>query len=159
MNLFNLINKKKMISNFDPVQILIVEDNPNDAELTLRALRKHNLLNEVYIAEDGQEALDFVFCEGKFASRNISSPLKVIFLDLKLPKISGLEVLERIKSNPKTKKLPVVIVTSSKEDPDIKAAYQLGTNGYVVKPVDFNDFIKVIQNTGLFWLLVNESPK
>ena len=148
-----------MVNNFDPVQILIVEDNPYDAELTLRALRKHNLVNEVYVAEDGQEALDFLFCEGKFASRNISSPLKVIFLDLKLPKISGLEVLKRIKSNPKTKKLPVVIVSSSKEDPDIKAAYELGTNGYVVKPVDFNDFIKVIQNTGLFWLLVNEVPR
>ena len=148
-----------MVNNFDPVQILIVEDNPYDAELTLRALRKHNLVNEVYVAEDGQEALDFLFCEGKFASRNISSPLKVIFLDLKLPKISGLEVLKRIKSNPKTKKLPVVIVSSSKEDPDIKAAYELGTNGYVVKPVDFNDFIKVIQNTGLFWLLVNVAPK
>jgi two-component system response regulator len=139
-----------MVNNFDPVQILIVEDNPYDAELTLRALRKHNLVNEVYVAEDGQEALDFLFCEGKFASRNISSPLKVIFLDLKLPKISGLEVLKRIKSNPKTKKLPVVIVSSSKEDPDIKAAYELGTNGYVVKPVDFSDFIKVMQNTGLF---------
>jgi two-component system response regulator len=148
-----------MVNNFDPVQILIVEDNPYDAELTLRALRKHNLVNEVYVAEDGQEALDFLFCEGKFASRNISSPLKVIFLDLKLPKISGLEVLKKIKSNPDTKKLPVVIVTSSKEDPDIKAAYELGTNGYVVKPVDFSDFIKVMQNTGLFWLLVNEVPK
>jgi two-component system response regulator len=148
-----------MMKNIDPVQILIVEDNPNDAELTLRALRKHNLINEVYVAEDGQEALDFIFCEGKFSSRNLSNPLKVIFLDLKLPKISGLEVLSRIKSNPKTKKLPVVIITSSKEDPDIKAAYELGTNGYVVKPVDFNDFINVMQNTGLFWLLVNEAPK
>lgn len=148
-----------MINNFSPVQILIVEDNPNDAELTLRALKKHNLVNEVYVAEDGQEALDFVFCCGEFEERNISMPLKVIFLDLKLPKIGGLEVLKRIKSDPKTKKLPVVIVTSSKEDPDIKAAYDLGANGYVVKPVDFSDFIKVMQNTGLFWLLVNEAPK
>jgi two-component system response regulator len=148
-----------MINNFDPVQILVVEDNPNDAELTLRALKKHNLINEVYVAEDGKEALDFVFCEGKFAERNISSPLKVIFLDLKLPKISGLEVLKRIKSDPITKHLPVVIVTSSKEDPDIKTAYGLGANSYVVKPVDFNDFIKVMQNTGLFWLLVNETHK
>jgi two-component system response regulator len=148
-----------MINHFHAVQILIVEDNPNDAELTLRALKKHNLVNEVYIAEDGQEAIDFVFCDGKFEDRNNSLPLKVIFLDLQLPKISGLEVLKRIKSDPKTKKLPVVIVTSSKEDPDIKAAYELGANGYVVKPVDFNDFIKVMQHTGLFWLLVNESPK
>ena len=147
------------MKNYDPVQILIVEDNPNDAELTIRALKKHNLANEVYIAEDGEEAIDFIFAKGKFASRSKAKPLKVIFLDLKLPKISGLEVLEKIKSDPSTKKLPVVIITSSKEDPDIKAAYALGTNGYVVKPVDFNDFVKVMQNTGLFWLLVNESPK
>jgi two-component system, response regulator len=147
------------MKNYDPVQILIVEDNPNDAELTLRALKKHNLANEVYIAEDGEEAIDFIFANGKFASRNLSRPLKVIFLDLKLPKISGLEVLKKIKSDPTTKKLPVVIITSSKEDPDIKAAYELGTNGYVVKPIDFNDFIKAMQNTGLFWLLVNEAPK
>ena len=148
-----------MIKNFDPVQILIVEDNPNDAELTMRALKKHNLINEVYIAQDGKEALDFIFSEGEFKSRNVARPLKVIFLDLKLPKISGLEVLTRIKSDPRTKKLPVVIVTSSKEDPDIKGAYDLGANGYVVKPVDFNAFVKVMQNTGLFWLLVNEPPK
>ena len=147
------------MKNYDPVQILIVEDNPNDAELTIRALKKHNLANEVYIAEDGEEAIDFIFAQGKFASRSKAKPLKVIFLDLKLPKISGLEVLEKIKSDPSTKKLPVVIITSSKEDPDIKAAYALGTNGYVVKPVDFNDFVKVMQNTGLFWLLVNEAPK
>jgi two-component system response regulator len=147
------------MKNYDPVQILIVEDNPNDAELTIRALKKHNLANEVYIAEDGEEAIDFIFAKGKFASRSKAKQLKVIFLDLKLPKISGLEVLEKIKSDPSTKKLPVVIITSSKEDPDIKAAYALGTNGYVVKPVDFNDFVKVMQNTGLFWLLVNEAPK
>ena len=147
------------MKNFDPVEILIVEDNANDAELTIRALRKHNLANEVYVAEDGQEALDFIFCKGKFASRNITKYLKVVFLDLKLPKISGLEVLDKIKSNPKTKKLPVVVVSSSKMDPDIKAAYELGANSYVVKPVDFNDFIIAMQNTGLFWLLVNESPK
>lgn len=147
------------MKNYDPVEILIVEDNPNDSELTLRALKKHNLANEIYVAEDGEEALDFIFAKGKFTSRSHSKPLKVIFLDLKLPKISGLEVLEKIKSDPSTKKLPVVIITSSKEDPDIKAAYDLGTNGYVVKPVDFNDFVKVMQNTGLFWLLVNEAPQ
>jgi len=148
-----------MNTNYDPVQILIVEDNPGDAELTMRALKKHNLINEVYIARDGKEALDFIFSEGEFKDRNSGRPLKVIFLDLKLPKLSGLEVLTRIKADPRTKKLPVVIVTSSKEDPDIKAAYDLGANGYVVKPVDFNDFVKVMHNTGLFWLLVNEPPK
>jgi two-component system, response regulator len=148
-----------MITNYNPVQILIVEDNPNDAELTLRAFKKHNLANEIYVAEDGVEALDFIFCEGKFKARNISSSLRVIFLDLKLPKVNGLEVLKRIKSDPKTKKLPVVIITSSKEDPDINAAYELGANAYVVKPVDFNDFMKAMQETGLFWLLVNEIPR
>lgn len=148
-----------MDSNYDPVQILIVEDNPNDAELTLRALRKHNLANEVYIAEDGQEALDFIFCRGKFISRQNGRTLKVVFLDLKLPRISGLEVLRQLKSDPLTRKIPVVVITSSREDPDIKTAYELGTNSYVVKPVDFNDFIKAMQNTGLYWLLVNESPK
>jgi len=147
------------MENYDPVDILIVEDNPNDAELTIRALKKYNLANDLFVAEDGQMALDFLFCKGQFASRNQSKPLKVIFLDLKLPKISGLDVLKEIKSNPQTKKLPIVIITSSKEDPDIKAAYDYGANSYVVKPVDFNDFIEAIKKTGLFWLLVNEAPK
>jgi two-component system, response regulator len=146
------------MTNYDPVEILIVEDNPNDAELTVRALKKHKLVNELYVAEDGQEALDFVFCEGQFKSRNPTKPLKVIFLDLKLPKVDGLEVLRKIKSNPQTKLLPVVVISSSKEDPDIKAAYEYGVNGYVVKPVDFDDFVKAMSNTGLFWLLVNEVP-
>lgn len=147
------------MNSFDPVEILIVEDNPNDAELTTRALKKHGLANKLYIVEDGQEALDFIFCKGQFATRNPIIPLKVIFLDLKLPKISGLEVLKEIKSNPQTSMLPVVIVSSSKEDPDIKTAYSYGANGYVVKPLEFDDFINSMQNTGLFWLLVNESPK
>jgi two-component system, response regulator len=147
------------MKKFDPVEILIVEDNPNDAELTLRALKKQNLANELYVAEDGKEALDFVFCRSEFTSRQMAKPLKVIFLDLKLPKISGLEVLKEIKSNPQTKKIPVVVVTSSKEDPDIKAAYELGANSYVVKPMDFDNFVTAIQNTGLFWLVVNEAPK
>ncbi len=146
------------MNNFDPVEILIVEDNPNDAELTIRALKKSNLANEIFVAEDGQQALDFVFCKGPFSGRNPTKPLKVIFLDLKLPKISGLEVLKEIKSNPKTKMLPIVVVSSSKEDPDIKAAYEYGANGYVVKPVDFDKFIKAMQNTGFFWMLVNEAP-
>jgi two-component system response regulator len=147
------------VKNLAPIQILLVEDNPNDAELTMRALRKNNLVNEIYVAEDGQEAIDFIFFQGKFSSRSIVIPLRMIFLDLKLPKISGLEVLKRIKSDPETKKLPVVIITSSEEDPDIREAYALGANGYVVKPVDFNDFVRVINNTGIFWLLVNEPPK
>jgi two-component system, response regulator len=147
------------MKNFNPVEILIVEDNPNDAELMIRVLKKQNLANELYIVEDGSEALDFIFCRAKFSSRDSNNKLKVIFLDLKLPKINGLEVLKEIKTNPITKKLPVVIITSSKEDPDIKQAYDLGANSYVVKPVEFSGFIKAMENTGLFWLLVNEGPK
>ena len=148
-----------MMEDFNAVEILIVEDNPHDAELTLRALRKNNLANKVYVAEDGAEALDFIFCKGKYADRNFSIPPKVIFLDLKLPKISGLEVLQELKSNPHTKSLPVVMITSSREDPDIKKAYELGVNSYVVKPVNFDDFLSAMSHTGLYWLLVNESPK
>lgn len=147
------------MKNYDPVDILIVEDNPDDAELTIRALKKQNLANDLFIAEDGQEALDFIFCRNNFKDRHPLKPLKVIFLDLKLPKISGLEVLGEIKSNTATKKIPVVIVTSSKEDPDIRTAYELGANSYIVKPVDFKQFMDSMQNTGLYWLLVNESPK
>jgi two-component system response regulator len=147
------------MQNFDPVEILIVEDNTSDVELTVRALKKNNLANKMYVVKDGREALDFLFCKGQFESCNPLSHLKVIFLDLKLPKIDGLDVLKEIKSNPLTKKIPVVVVTSSKEDPDIKTAYELGANSYVVKPLEFDEFIKAIQHTGLFWLLVNESPK
>ncbi len=146
------------MEDLNVVEILIVEDNPQDAELTLRALRKHNMANKFYIAEDGAEALDFIFCTGKYASRNITNPPKVIFLDLKLPKISGLEVLREIRSNPQTKMLPVVMVTSSREDPDIKKAYELGVNSYVVKPVNFDDFVTSMSHAGLYWLLVNEPP-
>jgi two-component system response regulator len=147
------------MTNFDPVDILIVEDNAQDAELTVRALKKQNLVNTIFVVGDGEEALDFIFSRGKFHRRDSIRPLKVIFLDLKLPKIGGLQVLKEIKSNQKTKKLPVDIVTSSKEDPDIKAAYELGANSYVVKPVDFNAFFQSMSNTGLYWLLVNEAPK
>jgi two-component system response regulator len=142
----------------NPVEILVVEDNPSDAELIIRALRKHILANDLYVAEDGKEALDFIFCRGRFVSRQPAKPLRVIFLDLKLPKISGLEVLREIKSSKLTNKIPVVIVSSSKEDPDIRTAYELGANGYVVKPVNFSGFITAIRNTGLFWLLVNVPP-
>ena len=146
------------MKEYEAVEILIVEDNPDDAELTVRALRKQNLANTLYVAEDGQEAIDFVFGKGKFKDRNTAQLLKVIFLDLKLPKLNGLEVLKEIKHDPNTKSIPVVVVTSSREDPDIKTAYALGANSYVVKPVNFNDFISAMQNTGLYWLLVNQSP-
>jgi len=142
------------MKNFDSVEVLIVEDNPNDAELSLRVLLKHHLEDVLYIVEDGKEALDFIFCRGKFVSRVKVRSLKVVFLDLHLPKINGLDVLREIRSNPGTGKLPVVILTSSKEDPDIKTAYELGANSYVVKPVDFSNFVKALEDARLFWLLM-----
>ena len=147
------------MNSLDPVEILIVEDNPNDAELTIRALKKQNLANQVFVVEDGEEALDFIYCRGQYGGRDPNKPLRVIFLDLKLPKINGLEVLKEIKSNSITRNLPVVVVSSSKEDPDIKTAYELGANSYVVKPVDFDTFVEAMSHTGLYWLLVNVSPK
>ncbi len=141
------------------VDILIVEDDPRDAELTLRALRKNNLANHVYVAEDGEEALDFFFCRGKFAERNLNSPPKVVLLDLKLPKIDGLEILKIIKKDNRTMHIPVVIVTSSKEEHDIKKAYEMGANSYVVKPVDFDTFVNAMSSLGLYWLLVNQPMK
>lgn len=139
--------------------IVIVEDSSDDAELMLRSLKKNNLANNLIVLKDGAEALDFMFCKGKYASRSIVMTPKVIFLDLKLPKVSGLEFLEKIKSNERTKKIPVVIVSSSKEDPDITAAYSLGANSYVVKPVAFNAFMEIINKLGLYWLVVNEKSK
>lgn len=147
------------MNSLNPVEILLVEDNPNDAELTLRALKKQHLANPVHVVEDGEEALDFLFCRGKYSNNSSFASLKVILLDLKLPKVNGLEVLKEIKNSEKTKKLPVVIITSSKEDPDIKAAYELGANSYVVKPVDFPNFLEAMSQIGMYWLVVNESPK
>jgi two-component system, response regulator len=146
------------MENFNAVEILLVEDNPQDAELMIRALRKQKLANRIHVAEDGEVALDFLFCKGKFSDRDFSQSPKVIFLDLKLPKVSGLEVLQELKSNPRTQTLPVVVVTSSRENPDIKKAYELGVNSYVVKPVNFDDFLKAMSQIGLYWLLVNEAP-
>jgi two-component system response regulator len=145
--------------DLNAVEILIVEDNPRDAELTLRALKKNNLANNVLIAEDGAEALDFFFCRGKFEKRNILTPPKVVLLDLKLPKISGLEVLRLVKSDKRTSHIPIVVVTSSKQEPDMVEAYELGANSYVVKPVDFDQFLNAMSSLGLYWLLVNEPAK
>jgi two-component system, response regulator len=147
------------MEEFNAVEILIVEDNPRDAELTLRALRKNNLANNVLLAEDGVEALDFFFCRGKYKKRDISIPPKVVLLDLKLPKVSGLEVLKAVKGDKRTSNIPIVVVTSSKEEPDMKEAYALGVNSYVVKPVDFDQFINAMSSLGLYWLLVNEPLK
>jgi two-component system response regulator len=141
------------------VDILLVEDNPHDAELTIRAIKKRNMANPLHLVEDGAQALDFILCRGVYGDRDISKPPKVILLDLKLPKVSGLEVLKILKSEERTKAIPVVVVTSSQEDPDVKAAYALGANSYVVKPVEFDAFVDAMSNLGLYWLLVNQPPK
>ncbi len=140
-------------------EIIIVEDNAYDAELMVRSLKEKNLANQLIVLEDGEDALDFIFCRGKYTARNLSSLPKVIFLDIKLPKVDGLEVLRQLKSNEQTRTIPIVIVTSSKEDPDIETAYKLGANSYVVKPVEFDDFLKTINQLGLYWLVVNEKPR
>ena len=141
------------------IDILLVEDNPRDAELTIRALKKRNIANTLHVVGDGAEALDYIFCRGEYAHREPSRPPKVILLDLKLPKVSGLEVLKAIKSKENTRVIPVVVLSSSREDPDIAAAYALGANSYVVKPVDFDVFMDAVSHLGLYWLLVNQAPK
>jgi two-component system response regulator len=147
------------MEDYSAIEILIVEDNPRDAELTLRALRKNNLANHVHIAEDGAEALDFFFCKGKYQNRSFKNPPKIVLLDLKLPKVSGLEVLTLVKADERTSHIPIVVVTSSREEPDIKKAYALGVNSYVVKPVNFEQFLNAMSSLGLYWLLVNEPLK
>ena len=141
------------------VEILLVEDNPEDLELTLRALRKANLSNHIEVARDGAEALDFIFCEGSHIGRKIEDTPKVILLDLKLPKVDGLEVLQRIKGDERTRQIPVVMLTSSKEQTDVVKSYQLGVNSYIVKPVNFEGFTQAVQDLGMYWLLLNQPPK
>lgn len=141
------------------VEILIVEDTPEDLELALRALRKANLTNRIQIARDGAEALEFIFAEGQHSGRKVENGPKVILLDLKLPKIDGMEVLRRIKSDPRTKTIPVVVLTSSKEQKDVVESYQLGVNSYIVKPVNFERFAAAVQDLGMYWLLLNEPPR
>lgn len=141
------------------IEVLLVEDNPADAELTLRELKKNKLVNTCYHARDGEEALEFIFATGRFAaSRSIASSPKLVLLDLKMPKIGGLEVLEKIKSDERTKATPVVVLTSSREDPDIQKCYQLGANSYIVKPVNFENFAQSIKGIGFYWLLLNQDP-
>jgi CheY-like chemotaxis protein len=141
------------------VEILLIEDNPHDAELTLRALKQRNLANQVFVCRDGAEALEFFFGEGPSGLRDIGVVPKVILLDLKLPKVDGLEVLKRLKENDLTKKVPVVVLTSSREEPDIARAYRLGANSYIVKPVDFEAFARAVSDVGLYWLLLNHPPQ
>lgn len=147
------------MSDTNAVEILLVEDNPKDVELTLRAFRKANLTNRIHVARDGAEALDFIFCEGAHAARTMEDGVKVVLLDLKLPKVDGLEVLQRIKGDPRTKIIPVVVLTSSREQRDVIESYQLGVNSYIVKPVSFERFAEAVQHLGLYWLLMNHPPK
>ncbi|HVH08709.1 MAG TPA: response regulator [Gemmatimonadales bacterium] len=140
------------------VEILLVEDDPNDVELTLRALKDRNFVNQVFVARDGAEALDFFFGDGKHRWHETGIVPRVILLDLKLPKVDGLEVLRRLKGDERTRALPVVILTSSREEPDIAAAYHLGANSYIVKPVDFEAFARAVSDVGLYWALLNEPP-
>ncbi|HXE74059.1 MAG TPA: response regulator [Candidatus Xenobia bacterium] len=140
------------------VDILLVEDNPADVELTLRALRAHHVSNPVHVVRDGEEALDFLFCRGPYSDRLSNHALKVVLLDLKLPKVDGMEVLRQIKSDPRTKAIPVVILTSSREERDLVESYQLGVNSYIQKPVDFDQFRSVVKQLGLYWMVVNVPP-
>jgi len=140
----------------DGIDILLVEDNPRDVEMTLRALRKHNLANKVHVVKDGAEALDFIFSRGAHAHRDTNHVPKVVLLDLKLPKVSGLEVLRAIKGDEQTRTIPVVILTSSQEEKDMVESYQLGVNSYIVKPVDFDKFVEAVGQLGLYWLLINK---
>ncbi len=138
--------------------ILLVEDNPDDEMLTLRAMWKNNIANEIIVARDGAEALDYIFCTGKYKGRNLADGPQVILLDLNLPKVGGLDVLKRIRSDERTALFPVVILTSSKEERDLVESYRLGANSYIRKPVDFNQFSEAIRQLGLYWLVLNEVP-
>ena len=144
--------------NTEQIEILLVEDNPNDAELAIRALKEHNLANRLVWAKDGAEALDFIFATGAYAGRNTNNHPKLILLDLRLPKVDGLEVLQRIKADEHTKEIPVVIMTSSTEDRDIVEGYKLGVNSFLSKPVGFDEFVKMVSEVGLYWLLMNRPP-
>jgi two-component system response regulator len=146
------------MSNGDSVDILLVEDNQADVELTLRALRKANLANPIHVVADGAAALDYLFGTGQDEGRSKPHHPRVVILDLKLPKVSGLEVLRRIKADSATKTIPVVVLSSSREAPDVKEAYALGVNSYIVKPVDFEKFVEAVGTLGMYWLLLNQGP-
>ena len=141
-----------------PVEILIVEDNPHDLEMTMRGLQKARLVNNIRVARDGEEALDFIFCEGAHAGRSMDDQPRVILLDIKLPKIDGLEVLARLKADPRTAHIPVVMLTSSQEQSDLVRSYQQGVNSYIVKPVNFESFVQAVADLGMYWVLLNQPP-
>ncbi len=144
--------------SLDEIEILLVEDNPTDAELTMRALKRKNLINKLVWVKDGAEALDFLFGRGEYSDRNVYDLPKLILLDLRMPKVDGLEVLHRIKENERTKSIPVVVLTSSQEDRDIVESYKLGVNSYVSKPVEFDEFIDAVSTMGFYWILINKPP-
>ena len=141
---------------YSDVEILLVEDNPHDAELTMRALKKNHMANNIIHLTDGEIALEYLFGKGKYEDRDISSKPKLILLDLKMPKVNGIEVLEALKNDESTKKIPVVVLTSSRENPDVEKCYALGANSYIVKPVEFESFTKVVVELGLYWLILNQ---
>jgi CheY-like chemotaxis protein len=142
----------------NPVEILLVEDNPNDVELTLHALKKNHIANRIHVVRDGAEALDFLFASGAYADRQVEEAPKVILLDLKLPKVDGLEVLKQVKGDGRTRSIPVVVLTSSREERDLMQSYHLGVNSYILKPVDFDQFNEAVRQLGLYWLLLNQPP-
>lgn len=144
--------------DFEQADILLVEDNPTDAELTLRALKKNNLANQVVWVKDGAEALEFIFATGRYSERNVDNVPRLILLDLRMPKVDGLEVLQKIKADERSRRIPVVVLTSSQEDRDIVESYKLGVNSYVSKPVEFDDFINAVSTLGFYWMLINNPP-
>lgn len=145
------------MTDMNEVEILLIEDNPSDEELTQRALRKNNIANRLHVARDGAEALEFIFATGAYTGRKVENGPKLILLDLKLPKVDGLEVLKRVKTDERTMSIPVVVLTSSKEERDIVDSYKLGVNSYIVKPVDFDKFVEAVAQLGIYWLLLNQS--
>ncbi len=140
------------------VDILLVEDNNDDVELTLHALRREHLANNIFCVRDGEEAIDFLFCTGPYQDRNFDHPPRLVLLDLKLPKLTGTEVLKRVKEDPRTKQIPVVVLASSKEERDLVSSYNLGANSYIQKPVDFDQFRHMVKNVGLYWMVINQHP-
>src|ERR1700687_5874764 len=144
--------------NSDALDIVLVEDSQEDVDLALHTLRLEKLANHIFVARDGEEALDFIFCRGEFAHRSFEHPPKLVLLDLKLPKVDGMEVLKQVKSDPRTKTIPIVIMTSSKEERDLVASYDLGANSYIQKPVDFAQFRETVKTIGLYWLVINQPP-
>lgn len=145
-------------NNYSAIEILLVEDSINDVTLTLRAFKKNNLANKVFSVSDGEEALEFLFSTGRYADRNIKVTPKIVLLDLKLPKVNGLEVLRKIKADERTRSIPVVVLTSSQEASDLNECYRLGVNSYIQKPVDFDQFVKVLSDAGLYWMAINKLP-